>query len=130
MAIFYRNFTQIAIFGIESSRICVRREDFQATGGFDERFKSWGPEDLDLTHRLALNGSRKRVIYHEKFCHVIPHSDDLRVKYHGEDKDLKSKHDSYYAIMNENIESKNICPNGVSFGKGKVKKNFSEWMEV
>lgn len=111
-------------------RICVKREDFEATRGFDERFKSWGPEDLDFTRRLALSGLKKKVIQHEKFCGVIPHSDELRVKHHADDTSLKSKHDAYFAIMNENTDSKNICPNGPSFGKGRVKKNFSEWIEL
>lgn len=111
-------------------RICVKREDFESTGGFDERFKSYGPEDLDFTKRLALSGLKKKVIQHEKFCGVIPHSDELRVKHHGNDTSLESKHDAYFALMNENISSNNVCPNGSSFGRGKVMKNFSEWIKV
>ncbi|MEO0516611.1 MAG: galactosyltransferase-related protein [Cyanobacteria bacterium P01_A01_bin.116] len=111
-------------------RICVHRKDFQITGGFDERFRSYGPEDLDFTKRLALSGLQKKVIQHEKFCGVIAHSDELRVKHHADDSDIKSKHDDYFAIMDENIAQKNICPNGSAFGQGKVKKNFSKWLNI
>lgn len=34
----------------------VRRQDLMDIGGWDERFKYWGNEDNDLTHRLGLNG--------------------------------------------------------------------------
>lgn len=111
-------------------RICVKREHFEAVGGFDERMISYGPEDLDLTKRLELYGLKKKIINHEKFCKVILHADELRTKYHAEDKEVKAKHDLYFSIMNQNIESGNFCPNGSDFGKGRVKKNFSEWIDV
>ena len=111
-------------------RICVTRKDFEAVGGFDERIKSYGPEDLDLTKRLSLSGLQKRIIQNEKFCHVIQHSDELRTKYHGEDQSISSKHDLYFDIMNKNLSERNINPNGLIYGKGRVQRNFSEWIEI
>ncbi|MFE9750002.1 glycosyltransferase [Saccharothrix saharensis] len=36
--------------------LSVRRTDFDAVGGFDERFTSWGTEDIELGYRLRRHG--------------------------------------------------------------------------
>jgi validoxylamine A glucosyltransferase len=39
-----------------SMNASVRAEDYAAVGGFDERFRSWGAEDLELGYRLHRRG--------------------------------------------------------------------------
>jgi len=36
-----------------SMNISVRADDFAAVGGFDERFRDWGAEDVELAYRVA-----------------------------------------------------------------------------
>lgn len=40
----------------------VMREELMAIGGWDERFKFWGNDDNDLTHRLGKNGCKHIVV--------------------------------------------------------------------
>lgn len=108
-----------------AGRICVRRKDWESVGGFDERFKSYGYEDIDFTNRLSMIGLTKKKITNEKFCKSIAHSSKLRMQHHLEDRRREN-----IAIMESNIEQGIACPNGSSFGHGRVKKNFSYWLEV
>jgi hypothetical protein len=106
-------------------RIGVLRQHWELAGGFDERFESYGPEDIDFSNRLCMLGLRKRVFFNEGFCHTISHSNQLRYRHH----------DGYFmqeykAIMKDNIKQKKVNPNGDSFGHGRVLKNFSEWIDV
>lgn len=41
-----------------SVNVSARTDDFRAAGGFDEDFRSWGGEDLELGFRLARHGLR------------------------------------------------------------------------
>ncbi len=106
-------------------RICVRRKDWEIVGGFDERFRSYGFEDLDFANRLYMSGLKKKFIRYEKFCKTILHSDELRMRYHEEDH-----YDEYWELLNQNLEQKIVNPNNSSFGHGRVQKNFSDWLEV
>lgn len=38
--------------------IAIKREEFYNTGGYDEHFELYGPEDLDLQERLARRGGK------------------------------------------------------------------------
>ena len=42
--------------------ICVRRSEFDAAGGFDERFEFYGKEDRDLHARLVRRGVRAATV--------------------------------------------------------------------
>lgn len=42
--------------------LAMRKSEFIAAGGFDERFEFYGPEDRDLAHRLELRGVEKVVL--------------------------------------------------------------------
>lgn len=42
----------------------VWRSDFEAVNGFDERYRGWGCEDVDLGRRLRRAGVRLRTILH------------------------------------------------------------------
>jgi hypothetical protein len=106
-------------------RIGVLRQHWELVGGFDERFESYGPEDIDFANRLCMTGLRKKMILFEGFCHTISHSNQLRYRHH--DGDFMQE---YRAIMKDNIKQKKLNPNGDSFGHGRVLKNFSEWIDI
>ncbi len=46
----------LALAGERNGVIVVKREEFHASGGFDERFEFYGPEDRDLVNRLKRRG--------------------------------------------------------------------------
>lgn len=48
----------------------LRRADYERAGGYDLRFRSWGPEDLDLTYRLSLLGLRFRYVREASSYHL------------------------------------------------------------
>jgi hypothetical protein len=65
--------TEREIFG---TFVCARR-DFERIGGFDEVFRAWGGEDLDLFRRLAGIGVAARE-YPSEFVSAIRHGDEER----------------------------------------------------
>lgn len=112
-----------------AGRICVRRKDWEQVGGYDERFKNWGNEEIDLCNRLQMNGLRSRYILpYDHFCQFIRHSDEVRNLHFREDKSVS--YSKQFEIRTQNMKDRNICPNGSNFGHGRVLKNFSEWIEV
>lgn len=42
--------------------LCIRRDEFMAAGGFDERFEFYGKEDKDLLARLQRRGARMATV--------------------------------------------------------------------
>jgi glycosyltransferase involved in cell wall biosynthesis len=54
----------------------IRAADFNAVGGFDEGFRSWGGEDVDLGFRLAAHGV-PFVVSREAWAIEWPHERDL-----------------------------------------------------
>lgn len=61
-------------------RICLRKEDFDAIGGFDEYMEGYGDEDRDLINRLKLLGRQEIIILDRRFLTAIKHSDMERVQ--------------------------------------------------
>jgi glycosyltransferase involved in cell wall biosynthesis len=55
--------------------VSVRAADFRAVGGFDDRFRGWGSEDVDLGRRLAASGVRL-VASREAWAIDSPHERD------------------------------------------------------
>ncbi|GLK99185.1 glycosyltransferase [Dactylosporangium matsuzakiense] len=56
--------------------VSVRPEDFKAIGGFDEQFRHWGGEDLDLGYRLVRDGVRL-VVSRDAWALEMPHERNL-----------------------------------------------------
>jgi len=54
-----RRLRKLQLIGLQSS---VPREAFERVNGFDEDFRGWGEEDLDLGLRLGLAGVRGRTV--------------------------------------------------------------------
>lgn len=59
-------------------KMCVKKQDFEKVGGFDESFKGYGYEDYDLVNRLALSGVQPYVINRPQFLQAITHSETER----------------------------------------------------
>jgi glycosyltransferase involved in cell wall biosynthesis len=57
--------------------VSVRRADFEAVGGFDEGFRTWGVEDVEFGYRLVRHGVRLGVC-REAWAIDGPHERDLR----------------------------------------------------
>lgn len=55
----------------------VSRADFEAVGGFDEAFRGWGSEDMDLYERLEIN-SVVREFFDPSYVAPIVHGNEER----------------------------------------------------
>lgn len=111
-----------------AGRICIRREDWEAAGGFDERFTGWGADDEDFANRLGMVGLQEKRIAHLRFRKSISHEDELRTRYYTSDKDTSLRENK--VLMEENARLRTVRPNGDVFGHGRVEKNFTEWLDV
>ena len=109
--------------------MAVRREDFEAVGGYDEAFTSYGFEDMDLASRLSMIGVPKRTIWQERFLRSIRHDHASRTA-NFEITDFDAAMAQSRAIFEENRSLGRACPNGPRFGLGRVERNFEEWVEL
>lgn len=57
--------------------LCVKRDIFEKIGGYDEAFKGWGGEDIDIRFRLK-NAGYKFSPIKQTMITSIPHGDELR----------------------------------------------------
>ena len=62
-----------------SGRIAMTKRDFILTGGYDEAYADWGPDDKDMNVRLERLG-RVPLEIPERFLDAIHHKDKLRFK--------------------------------------------------
>lgn len=60
-------------------RIALTKNAFLKSGGYDERFSTYSPDDADLILRLQRLGY-KPVTLHQQFMGFINHNDELRFK--------------------------------------------------
>jgi glycosyltransferase involved in cell wall biosynthesis len=103
-----------------AGRIAVKREDFFAIGGYDEKYKGWSAEDANLDKRLQDCGLIKQDIDIE-YLNDIPHSNEMRAA--GENVI------TMYAkgfLEDKNPIPPALQPNKNGFGCGEVYINFSE----
>jgi len=61
---------------VTGGNMCFPRQILAAIGGFDESFKSWGPEDIDLTYR-AFKGGYKFKFHGDLFLFHLDHARNL-----------------------------------------------------
>jgi hypothetical protein len=59
-----------------SGIVCVKKSDFYKVGGFDERMKIYGWEDVDFTNRLQHLGLEKKLISDGSLIGAFSHSED------------------------------------------------------
>lgn len=68
----YSGSDRLAWVCVTAASLSVPREAVVAMGGFDERFSSWGPEDLELAFRLARTGLPTRALGGAPSLHLRP----------------------------------------------------------
>lgn len=61
------------------STIAFNRAEFIAAGGYDERFESYGPDDVDIIERLERRGSKRGSIP-DKLLHDIYTSPEKKIE--------------------------------------------------
>jgi len=74
----FSNDMNVIVYGEKDNvggRIAISRRNFLRLGGYDERFKSWGYDDIDFIYRARNLGLRRFVI---NGLSAISHEDDLR----------------------------------------------------
>lgn len=59
-------------------------EHFEASGGFDERMRGWGKEDIDMRLRLAIKLGLPWKRAPHRTMEAIDHGDDDRVRFYEE----------------------------------------------
>lgn len=82
--------------------LVVHSNAFRASGGFDERMKGWGAEDLDMRLRLRYRVGLPFEEIPVSHIRAIPHSDEARVDNYV----VKNKHVTHYRnlwIMADNF---------------------------
>src|SRR5208282_5520984 len=62
-----------------SGRIACTAQQFLKVGGYDERFETWSPDDMDFNFRLQRSGYDVQEIGRQ-FLQAIPHNDGLRFR--------------------------------------------------
>ncbi len=76
-------------------RICMKKEDFLAVHGYDERISEWGFEDFDLRARLRMSGLEPRYITRKYFLRSIAHNNEERVRNQWNYNELKELYIQY-----------------------------------
>lgn len=86
-----------------TGNVSAKREQIMKVGCFDENYKGWGVEDIDLGYRLFLGGSTFSLNLEAKAIH-LPHEIETGVKEVLEkDRDVNNK--IYFHEKYKNIES-------------------------
>lgn len=84
-------------------RICMLKKSFVKIGGYDERMKHYGFEDIDLIHRLRRSGVEKVDIDNPSFLNAIQHSNKERILNSKEDFYLKELYIRYITAYSSEL---------------------------
>lgn len=63
------------------STIAIRKDEFIASGGYDERFEFYGPDDGDIIERLERRGGKRGVIPDEFLSDIFTPADKKVANY-------------------------------------------------
>ena len=99
-----------------SGRIAITARQFLNSGGYDEKFETWSPDDKDFNLRLRRMGYTAHEI-DPYYLNAILHNDKMRFREYRHAKDLD--YDDF--VVNNN----NTVANYGFIGCGVVYKNFS-----
>jgi hypothetical protein len=114
-----------------SGRIAVPKHAFLNSGGYDEQYTTWAPDDKDFHLRLARMGYTSQEI-DPRFLNAIPHTDKMRFKEYrhaegepyGETWDAQKFQDDVHRNMESVNQSEITVANFGRIGCGIVYKNF------
>jgi Sulfotransferase domain/N-terminal domain of galactosyltransferase len=101
-----------------SGRIALTASAFVKSGGYDEAYRTWGPDDKDLTARLTRMGYEGYEIPRE-YLQAIKHDNKLRFRAYPH---AKPATDDYPTVV---AETGTVVNHG-RVGLGTVYRNFSE----
>jgi Sulfotransferase domain/N-terminal domain of galactosyltransferase len=101
-----------------SGRLVVTKQAFFKTGGYDEKFNGWSPDDKDFNLRLRMLGY-EAVEIEAPYLLGVPHNEKIRFK---EYPHLQDASEDYFAAVNKVTVDRAIVNRG-DFGCGTVYRN-------
>ncbi len=99
-----------------SGRIAVTKHQFYLTGGYDEIYRTWAPDDKDFNTRLQRLGF-KGVEIPDEYLKAIKHSDKLRFREYPE-----AESNSYFDLAGRDDVT---ISNWGKIGLGTVYRNYN-----
>ncbi len=97
--------------------VVCRKDEFVDSGGYDERFEFYGPEDKDLQARLKRRGGSSELIP-DHLIGLIPTPDKKKVENYRLNISKHSMHKMMMPFYEENIRNNAIITNiGIEWGK-------------
>jgi hypothetical protein len=116
-----------------NGRIVVSRRAFLNSGGYDEKYTTWAPDDKDFHLRLRRMGYTSQEI-DPRFLLALPHSDKIRFKEYRHAAGQDYGDDQFDADIHKNTqlvnESEITVANFGRIGCGMVYRNFDLFNQV
>jgi hypothetical protein len=108
-----------------SGRIACTVPQFLKAGGYDEKFETWSPDDMDFNFRLQRSGYGV-VEMDRRFLEAIPHNDGLRFREypHAMVSNDDPSMDPY--AMVHKVSATSTVVNYGKIGLGTVYRNYSD----
>lgn len=103
-------------------RICLNKQDFVATKGYNEALVGYGLEDAELFNRLTDKGLKQQIFYQEEFYEAITHPDEDRI---SQESMFKNLHSIYLNYIDPYSTEVVILYIDGSFGSGVILDNES-----
>ncbi len=82
--------------------LVVRAAEFLRVGGFDERYRGWGAEDIDMRARLKLLAGLEHEHIPLRYLGALEHPDQLRTRFYDM-PDIRRSHAANDHIFRDNI---------------------------
>jgi hypothetical protein len=99
--------------------LVVHRDAFRQVGGFDESFRGWGGEDVEMRLRLFLLAGLDYVSVPLSLITPLAHGDALRSQFYAEDDIRASNRDNMrYLLRKIAVEWKGRCVRDVASASG------------
>jgi N-terminal domain of galactosyltransferase len=90
--------------------LVVHRDAFRQVGGFDESFRGWGGEDIEMRLRLFLLAGLDYVDVPLSLITPLAHADMLRTQFYAEDDIRASNRDNMrYLLRKVTVEWRGRC---------------------
>ena len=106
-------------------RIALRREDFIALGGYNERFTGWGYEDADLVHRAEAMGMTRRH-FHPRHAQAIQHGNRERTRFTAEKRIYRNNRRNHAASDADVAAGRLVANAGRDWGRATVLPSFAD----
>jgi hypothetical protein len=84
--------------------LLVSRDDFERVGGYDDAFRDYGSEDIEMRCRLRLLGGLTPVDLPPGLLTFVDHDEALRVRYYSE-KSIRVSDDRNVTLLRERVRA-------------------------